>query len=779
MTNLTTKTMKELIATYNTLVAIPRKSFKNKATAIEAIEALLPKPTPITTPTKEATPMTDNNVMTDEDKAMMCGMMDTVQEEQQVADSNNPYLGFETPTPFARKQLISMVVPVYLRKKVELGGLSLPLDTVQVAKTAVVLRGMVDGVCSFAQAGRLITEEEALNALDFETKKAIKQNSRWGNINHTPEMVLDMAFLMNLINSDFTFTEKFLDMTKAKDTSYPHTEKQGRVQPFVKNNTRACKAVKSACNTLYEEKYKSHMKMHSLVTWIDDVWVNNFDNTATPQQRKLVKQLLQATKYVRAGVDFMGEEELMSQYDADNRGRLYHMACAGANPQASDEERSYYCLVNSGAGITKEHPSFKVFIDEVKDIGGGFSSDKMLRSIAQAPDQFLIKHLVAETTRAKEIEWNGEMVKVAKKPFTMVRLAWDWDGFKSTGVLHSSIGFGEDAKNSGTQYLAICAGSKDMAERTGLTNAEVKKADPYVKSAEVFVNMLKEGGASELFTAYINRAFIKTPYMAVQYGGGVNALTTSKDFINNLIDLDFDVNNPKKLKAFAKGAVTAINVALGPQITAFIENLQDAVEHALWAKAGFKFMTDDKGEVIHDEEGNPVKLLAEYLTYKHIDGFFVNHQTKPTETICKAFNINMGGGENGVKIADFGPKDGMYTINAKRPTGEEFIRTFVVNFIQGLDALVARTIINKCKEAGLQGINSIHDCFRTNLEDSHKLHNVIADAYDHIFIQHDVVEHLSAQLEKMSGKGIAPTPFAEKVVTKEILYSENAYYFCQ
>lgn len=737
---------------------------------------------------------TEENTMTNDYIGDIAGYQDASQDDDQWKDqmmmdmeqveldnANNPYIEFNQPTPFARKSILSMIVPSYLRKREAEGKIQLPLNAKSVAKTSVVLRGMVDGLLSFATAGRYITREEALVALSNECTKAAKQNSRWGVIKWTAEQALDMAETLELINDDFTYTDKFIDMCTAKDTSYPHIEAQERVQPFVKNNTRACKAVKQACGILYEEKYTSNMDMFQLVSWIDNTWTNGRCDTYNMQTRKRVKNLLQSTKYVRQGIEHMATAELMSQYDADNRGRLYHMACAGANPQASDEERSYYSLVDCGAGITKEHPSFQVFIDEVKDIGGGFAGDKMLQSIAANPSEFLIKHLVAETTRTKKIEWNGDMVDVAGKPFTMVRLAWDWKGFKDTGVLHSSIGFGEDAKNSGTQYLAICAGSKDMAMRTGLTSAPQAEwlADPYERSAEVLNEMLSKDDQFKSFAGMITRKWIKTPYMAVQYGGGVAALTGSKDYMNNLEDMGFNITIVKAVQRIAKMTVDAIKIALGKQITTLIENMQNAVEHALWVKAGSKFMTDAQGDVMYDEDGNPIKILAEHLTYKHIDGFMVDHRTKPVDTVCNSFNINMGGGENGTKIADFGPKDGTYNISAKRPTGEEYVRTFVVNFIQGLDALVARHVIIKCREAGLKGINSIHDCFRTNLEDSHKLHNVIADAYKYIFIENDVVAHLSAQLESKYGKGIKPTPFAETTVTEEILYSENAYFFCQ
>ena len=103
---------------------------------------------------------------------------------------------------------------------------------------------------------------------------------------------------------------------------------------------------------------------------------------------------------------------------------------------------------------------------------------------------------------------------------------------------------------------------------------------------------------------------------------------------------------------------------------------------------------------------------------------------------------------------------------------EEFVRTFMVNYIQGLDALVARTVIVHAKKAGLKSFTSIHDCFRTTLEDAPKLKAVIASAYKEVFIDTDQHAHLMSTINRPS------MPQYKNIVTEEILNHEDSSYFC-
>ena len=67
---------------------------------------------------------------------------------------------------------------------------------------------------------------------------------------------------------------------------------------------------------------------------------------------------------------------------------------------------------------------------------------------------------------------------------------------------------------------------------------------------------------------------------------------------------------------------------------------------------------------------------------------------------------------------------------------------------------------------------SIHDCFRCCLADSVKLMDVIRSAYHEVFVENDQFENLSQQIGGIN-------MYQENIVTKELLDSPHAYYFCQ
>ncbi|MGF2531655.1 DNA-directed RNA polymerase, partial [Ralstonia pseudosolanacearum] len=201
---------------------------------------------------------------------------------------------------------------------------------------------------------------------------------------------------------------------------------------------------------------------------------------------------------------------------------------------------------------------------ELDDISGGrWSEAKMLTRVAQNPAGALASIL----SMSKE-------QNPPKKPFTYVRLALDWFQFETTGQCDSRVGFGLDAKCSGTQYLAFIAGNMEMAQATGLVNTESKASDPYQLSLVQLMKLLEKSSMNpteEIKSEHLNpkagRNFIKTPYMAVQYGGGKAALTGNKDFCEYVINnLQVDV---AKLGDFAELCVDAVHAALGEKINLF------------------------------------------------------------------------------------------------------------------------------------------------------------------------------------------------------------------
>lgn len=436
------------------------------------------------------------------------------------------------------------------------------------------------------------------------------------------------------------------------------------------------------------------------------------------------------------------EDSLYSEYFADNRGRLYHVACAGPNPQSSDFSRSLYSL-NVSNYVTKDSAAYDMFMAELEDISGGkWCEPTMLTRVAKNPVGAL-EHILGM----------GKDDCPPKKPFTYVRLALDWYEFETKGWCDSRVGFGLDAKCSGTQYLAFIAGSVEMAQATGLVT-EGKSSDPYQRSLVQLMAILDNEAAGVIEISQDNRDlhlnpksgrnFIKTPYMAIQYGGGVDALVESSDFC------DYATRKlgipQERIATFAEACISAIHRALGDKINMFIEKVAESVR----AKC--------------ELEGK------KYFAYRHTDGQLVLKPCYPKREVCEPFSIRVDAQTRVIfgQAAENKP----WTIRETEPTVDEFVRTFVVNYIQGIDALVARTVAKYAKKAGLRGFTSIHDCFRCCLEDAPRMMDVIREAYCELFVDNNQFENLAKQIGGIQ-------MYHQNIVTRELLMSAGAYYFCQ
>lgn len=547
------------------------------------------------------------------------------------------------------------------------------------------------------------------------------------------------GFLNMNEDKSFTQTEAWVELITTKDSSIPFTERvteETRRKPYVKGGkVKPSKLLKTTIEFLQDTEYHVDADMVAIIDKAIDMMARSGESMPLA-----VQQELHVWNNAKAMVK---QDALFSDYFADNRGRLYHVACAGPNPQSSDFARCLYShnvenvvrKLNDDGSTTV---AYNMFMAELADISGGrWMESAMLTRVANNPAGALTFVLKAQDA--------------PKKPFTYIRLALDWFKFETTGECDSRVGFGLDAKCSGTQYLAFIAGNMEMAQATGLVAEDKKASDPYQLSLVALMDLLARSSmnpSDEIKAAFLNpktgRNFIKTPYMAVQYGGGKAALTGNRDFCNYVVNnLGIHIT---KLEAFAELCVDAVHQALGEKINLFIERTQQAVLRKC-------------------EE-----LDKAYFTYRHTDGLVVHKPCFPSRNICEPFSIRV---DSQTRVI-FGQQqeEKPWTIRESNPTKEEFVRTFVVNYIQGIDALVARTVAMYAKEAGLRGFTSIHDCFRCCLADAPRMMDVIRDAYIEIFVNHNQFESLSRQLGGID-------MFHTNIVTEELLKSEHAYYFCQ
>lgn len=402
-----------------------------------------------------------------------------------------------------------------------------------------------------------------------------------------------------------------------------------------------------------------------------------------------------------------------SEIYADKRGRTYFASHFGANPQGCDYNRSVYSLMEV-KDVQKDSPAYEMFMLELAEAAGKnktYMSHNVLMRAAYNP-------VVALT---KMLENN-----LVASPFTYIRLAIDYACFAEHGACTVSVPMGLDAKCSGTQILAILAGNMQLLQATGFS--ETKVADPYMLCAK-------------MYGANADRNIMKKPYMVVQYGGGAASLEKDENLDAMWARQGIDA------KTGSKAVITAVKAVLGRKIV----SMQEAIAGAVLTRL------KDTG--------------ATSLEYKHLDGQLVKY------VVCGKVDIT--GEYTEIRytqstVIGFGSKENNTGLNVSDgiPNAMEFVRTFMVNYVQGIDAMIARTVAVMAKDAGLNGYVSIHDCFRTELADAPLLMNVIRDAYNHLFVKHDPLAHLAKQIG-------FDTVGLDRILTAEMVYQENAYFFCQ
>ena len=485
-----------------------------------------------------------------------------------------------------------------------------------------------------------------------------------------------------------------------------------------------------------------------------------------------IPAVLQESGHVIHGCNKLADHEaIYSEYFQDLRGRMYQFAHCGPNPQAADMSKAlcYHTVQNWVQKGSVQHEMFlnEFFGEVIGNTDSVWATEAYIRRMIANPVGALT---YAFSSFEYDLDEQGQMqydekgnLKYIKAPgdlpfkkfFSYIDMCFSWVEFEDNGQADVRFGFGPDAKCSGAQIFAILAGCETMAKACGLvTGYDVKPADPYNMSAQE-VNKITQGIRNKNLvpSRTITRNEIKTPFMAIQYGGGVPALRYKK-FEPTMEALGIEEQHRDK---FCKDVVIeGINNAMGPVIGSFINCLRSAV-------------ADYCQE--HD---------VDYFDYRHVDGFLCTKKGEANVQMTELpFIINYGGEGTGVIFGSQKTNTGWMV--ASRTSGilqrENFIYYFPVHFIQGLDAVIARGIALGAKKAGLRGYSTIHDQFRVCLEDAPRLRSeVIPAVYEELFLNNDPVAHLGKQIQRELVWG-NPLEGRKTVVSKEILFSNDAYYF--
>ena len=522
--------------------------------------------------------------------------------------------------------------------------------------------------------------------------------------NDALESLVTMGFMEEL-GGVFYVSQKFYDACYVSEKTAPLTtmidDTNRRVSQVKGGKVKPSKLLDKAMRYLEATPFSADMDMTTII---------NLVKSQTPELAiwKDVKGSMNGINDMEAGVDYYSEQK------ADKRGRMYHVAHAGTNPQGDDYNRSIYKL-NVESIVTKDSEAYTFFMNELEEAAGKdpkYMSTEYLMRVGKSPVRALKTFLESAGVDS---------------PFMYVRLACYFVTFEETGECDVRVPMGLDAKCSGTQILAILAGNKQLLEATGFTMKKV--FDPYALCA------------IQMDMAGIDRNAMKTPYMAIQYGGGKKALTEQKDYMKVMFDAGIEDSEEA-----ANITIEAVKRVLGKKIIGLQEYMAEQVAAIMEANGKSNVVyTHIDGQIVDLVVCGKVELTATFTSIRYTQNTIISFGSQLKNT--------------GLTVSD------------KTPSADEYARTFMVNYIQGIDALIARTVAALAKDAGIEGYVSIHDCFRTALKDTPKLKALICKAYEMIFVENDPIAHLCSQLN-------IDMPMVSRELTSEMIYNKEAYFFC-
>lgn len=468
-------------------------------------------------------------------------------------------------------------------------------------------------------------------------------------------------------------------------------------------------------------------------------------NTPEEAQAKEVRDSM----YIIDGSNEMAHAKMLySEYFSDLRGRMYHHAHYGPNPQSKDIAKALY-YVHFDEVTKAGSTGHKLFMDEmfgeVIPSNSQWADHEWIMRVANNPVGAL-QHAIMDTKAKKQFE-DGSDVPF-KGFFTYIDMCITYKEFHDNGEAIIGLGFGPDGKCSGAQILAILANDKRMAEATGLvTGYDQKPSDSYWISSE-YVALR----TAQMLSRPLTRNEIKTPFMAIQYGGGIPALM-GKEFerlIRSLMIIPQD-----QVIEVMSAIIDGIMDALGEHIKNLLEGLRKFARNVCDSKNATSF------------------------AYKHLDGYKVRQKGEASIVLHKTpFIVNYGTGQGAIfgNIVS-GESWKMPALEDGHLQLENFCYFFPVHFIQGLDALMARKAALVAKECGIRGWSSIHDQFRSHINDAALIRRkVMPLVYKDMFIDNDPIKFLEEQFDATIDNGNPLDP-RENVVTKEILIAEDSYFF--
>lgn len=291
---------------------------------------------------------------------------------------------FDNINEFTNKKRVEQIVPAIGQAlfKADCGfsGVQIGLAALAIYNALSVLPDMLCLVDSSQMVEYMSNAIEQVHRLNNDKKVH--------HIKQTPSELLAIVVAlgwMEINNGVMHLTDKWIKFTTISSALSPSVEKidqsKRRVKQVKHSKLSQPQLFKVALKSLEDTGYHVHRRIGETVNEV----LIRFKQEYSKDSKKKMFKLLQEEMYVHKGSELLvGLPNLYSEYFADARGRLYHAACFGPNPQSGDMARAYYSH-NVENWVEKGTQAYDIFMTELEDVAGKdrWLQPKMLRSVAE------------------------------------------------------------------------------------------------------------------------------------------------------------------------------------------------------------------------------------------------------------------------------------------------------------------------------------------------------------------------------------------------------------
>ncbi len=680
-TTMTNFTMKVLIAMYNEKADKPRKSFKNKADAIAAIEALS------TTTTIETTKEEETQMNTTQADTTELAPINENALSSTIAAKVFLLLG-DAQQATVIACAVTDAVSLVRSTGMDDGFLEFTVEAAETAKLSTVhvepgplAKQLTENKQASKEAGEYyIPTKEEVDAVRKE--KGTRTETSY-DVVVNEELITKTLGKLKMVNMDGTMGNVLVEMIEQRKEAYAPTKVGETFERKFKLVGLEKGQLKQASDLPMEAILAQEASQFST-----DKYILDLVNIVQPKLDKL--GFADKESYVVAGCNAMDSNlPYTSEFKFDNRLRSYQAACHGPNGQSSDRSRALMNL----HGVTTDYnvkQVTKVIMAEVADMCSveGAELQEYLDTAVSNPVEFAVELLqMLKSNRPVQKVWS--FIKAAK---ILAELA-------AGNKPYIGMAVGLDAKCSGPQYGALMAGDDAVSAACGFT-LEKGLEDAYQRC----IAILEQDGE---FMG-MSRNGIKKTFMGVFYGQGYAAFQDiaqlRKDEQFELVEVLLDGNtyvSEERAKKFHKLVTSSFGkkmVYIRNQVAKFNNNVEGRMGHFMPTGA---------------------KVQMNYKVKENILG-----QVVEMDTICPDVLVSINGSE--FKFINM-------ALKTKEVDSNNFVRTAFVNMIQAVDALIAQLIVVHLKRLGAQHIVAVHDCFRVNVTEMHLLEQAIKLAYTDVF----------------------------------------------